>query len=221
MKRRILTALAALAALAAFTAPATITLASIALASSPATSQRLPVTRLAAHALILTTPVHICDVETPALCLRDPSDGGTGTTVVANTNGTSDSFDWTTPTITQRCNNGRVTDTCPFTSTYLDGLYEGKLIVNIKQEVSGGCVRFASVTSNGVIGTCDTGSEPSAAYVFDVLCSGNCNEYVNVKTTNDAVQMGGPGLVLSTNFNGNPVIVLNDEQGNNQLFIQT
>jgi hypothetical protein len=130
--------------------------------------------------------VLVCADSSIELCLRDPSDGGTGTPVLASAINANNSEVWSTITDTSRC-RGVVTENppCPFTDTNLDGQFEGKTIVVLKQETTGLCLRIPGATGLGVMGACDTGNEPSTAFVFDVLCSGSCNEYIAVDETNN------------------------------------
>ena len=153
------------------------------------------------HPAILAIYTGICNIDTPSLCMRDPSDGGTGTVVVGSAPSLSDSEEWAVQQDTSRC-GGVVTETCPFFDTGIDSLYEGKQVVVIRQEVVQKCIRLPAASgASAVIGTCDTGSEPSSAYVFNVLCGGTCNTYIAVDATNAA----HTEIVLETNGNDRPL----------------
>jgi hypothetical protein len=166
-----------------------------------------------AKPVVLTTYTDVCNqVTTSPACIQDPSDGGIGTAVLADTVTQTESFDFASVQDT-RC-GGTVTSTCPFNASIFNTEFLGKQIVNLKQITSQDCVRLVHATNTAVMGHCDDPSggtnEPSAAYVFDVRCGGSCNDFVSVGETNNL----GTEWVLQTNGQDQQMI------GGAQNFIQ-
>jgi hypothetical protein len=161
-------------------------------------------------------PYNICaNVTSQSICLRDPSDGGSGTPVEISAISDLDSEEFSLIT-DSRC-GGTVTDgsdgttPCPFTDTNIDKMFNGKPIYVLKQETSKLCVRIDLSSGLGVMGDCDappTLSEPSSAFVFDVLCGGSCNAYVSVGATN-------------SDNNGSVSYLENDQHPNDQTYAST
>ncbi len=151
-----------------------------------------------------------CD-QGAGYCMRDPSDGGSGTTVLGSSLSGDNAMKWTVVQDSSRC-GGRVQSGCPFNSSSLNTKYNGKQIVVLKQYTTGLCLRAAASTQwNAEMGTCDTGSEVSSAFVFDVLCGGSCNAYVSIDMANAYNTDAG---LQTTNVGNQAVYAALDNIGN-------
>jgi hypothetical protein len=131
----------------------------------------------------------VCD-EFDARCMRDPSNGGVGTAVLNSSPTSSRVYLWSKIQDTSRCNNGDVTSTCPFSDHNLDSKFIGHEIIVWKQDVTQLCLRIPA-DGLGVMGTCDTGNEPSTAFVTDTITSSEVR-YIPVDYVN------GHGLAYQT-----------------------
>jgi hypothetical protein len=127
---------------------------------------------------------YVCSETSSDLCLTDPGNQGVGGTVVSDTFAAITDQQFDPIKDTSRCGGGLVTATCPFNNQSLDSAYLNKQIVVLKEHVTQLCLRLPGAAPNGVMGACDTGSEPSTAFIFDVLCGGACNAYIGVAATN-------------------------------------
>ena len=141
-----------------------------------------------------------------ALCLRDPSDGGAGTTVVASGQSASGSEDWRIILDTGRCTNAVVTSTCP--GGWVSSHFAGSPIVVIKNVGQGTlCIRTAADTQYvAKMGTCDSGNDISSAFVLHSIATGefgfdsidasnalNQQEWLSMGTSNDSTVFDRPG----------------------------
>jgi hypothetical protein len=131
-------------------------------------------------------PWLICEAPGYNWCWRDPSLGDNGTLIKEGEYNGDNSYDWKITQDLDRC-GGVVSSSCPDTSASFWRQFDGKEIVVVKQYVEGHCVR---VTTGDLVemGNCDTGpsgnNEVSTAFVFDVLCGGQCNAYIPIVYSN-------------------------------------
>ena len=142
------------------------------------------------------------------LCLRDPSDGGTGTSVLASTDTNSNAEDWQLVRDTGRCANALVTSSCP--GGWVSSAFRGFTLVVLKN-VGQGTLCIRTPASNGytaVMGACDEnpGPEISSAFVwaqfssgiygFDSVAASNAfstQEWLTGGTTNNSTVFDKPG----------------------------
>lgn len=126
----------------------------------------------------------LCDGG-PGLCLRDPSNGGTGTPVLTSTLSSSNAEDWKMILDTGRCPNGTVTSSCP--GGFISSVYGSQhLPLVVLKNVGQGtlCIRTAAGTQyKAEMGTCDSGQEISSAFVQVQIGSGEY-EFVSVGASN-------------------------------------
>jgi hypothetical protein len=140
--------------------------------------------------------------------LRDPSDGGTGTNVLASTLSNSNAEDWKLIKDGDRCANGLITSSCP--GGWVSSNFRGFFIVVIQNVGQGTlCIRI-NPQGTAVMGACDTGprgnNEISSAFVwaqfsstvygFDSVDASNTfgtEEWLTGGTTNDSNVFVKPG----------------------------
>jgi hypothetical protein len=144
--------------------------------------------------------------------MRDPSDGGEGTSVVASFGSSSDAEDWRLIKDTGRCPGATVSSICP--GGWISANFSGSTIVVIKNVGQGTlCVRTAADTNyTAKMGPCDTGpigtggnNEISSAFIlggppgfeFDSVVASDAfmqDEWLtSTGTTNDATVFDQPG----------------------------
>jgi len=144
------------------------------------------------------------------LCLRDPSDGGAGTTVVASFHSDSNAEDWKLISDTGRCAGGTVTSSCP--GGWVSSNFRGFPILVLKNVGQGTlCIRTAATTNFvAKMGTCDSGNEISSAFVwaqfgngtfgFDSVDASNVfsqQEWLTGASANDSTVSDNPGGVTA------------------------
>jgi hypothetical protein len=130
---------------------------------------------------------YMCQVEN-TMCLRDPSSGGSGTNVLAESQDGSQAMSFTVGTATI-C-GGAVSDVsdCPFSSVTDDDAYNDDPIYLIENDGSSDCIRAASDTSYDVVMASGCPDESSTYYVggdfTDTSCPNGCGYFISVDATN-------------------------------------
>jgi hypothetical protein len=143
----------------------------------------------AATALDASSPVNLCDAGN-FLCMRDPSDGGTGTHIVTSALNGSNAEEWEIHEDT-RCPFGLVSSNCPggfISQTY--GATMPLLVVISNYGAAGNsvsdCIKANQASSfKALIGSCDSSGTDEIASAFVELPFDGNFEFVSVSYGND------------------------------------
>ena len=150
--------------------------------------------------------------EQTQLCLRDPSDGGAGTTVLASRKSESDAEDWKLVRDTGRCPDAKVSSSCP--GGWISSHYVNATIFVLKNVGQGSlCIRTSAATQYvAKMGACDTGNELSSAFlaftvegvpgawVFESVDASNALgqfEWLTGGNSNDSTVFDKPGVPIT------------------------
>jgi hypothetical protein len=99
------------------------------------------------------------------LCLRDPSNGGTGTAVLESSPSASNAEDWNVISDSGRCPNSVVTLACP--GGWVSSNLLGDTIVVLQNAGQGSlCLRTAATQFKAVMGACDENPNPEISSAF-------------------------------------------------------
>jgi hypothetical protein len=160
---------------------------------------------------LASTGWNFCNNNGSGYCLNDWGGLNTWGDSVNTYYGHSTNEIFIPSTVTGRCNNGAVTDTCPFANHAIDRRYAGSAIVQIEYFGSDGasfnnlCVATEAGIGYAMLGTCNDASgyhgddgtifiehpAPSGGYyMISLYWTNNFNNYPN----NDAACVEGGGL---------------------------